>query len=189
MSEAGKSFEGTLQSTEDFFKHSTPDFFTQHADAAAALLANADAFFMDGEHAQWLREAVQQLARGWDQIPQRIRTWVEQHPWQTAFYVACGVVFVVPTLAYGPALGMMGFSAAGPVAVMDSGSLAAGIQSTFSPVVAGGVFATSQSAAMGGYGVGPVAALTQVGAVAAMTAVGLSCHAVEGSEKDDEKED
>ncbi|KAK8162943.1 hypothetical protein BKA80DRAFT_254927 [Phyllosticta citrichinensis] len=176
MSEAGKSVEGTRRSTGDFFVHGIPDFFAQHADA----------FFKDGEQAQWLREAVEQLARG------------------TAFYVACGVVFIVPALAYGPALGMMGFSAAGPVAGefeagpagagkgaerLASCSLAAGIQSTFSPVVAGGVFATLQSAAMGGYGVGPVAALTQVGAVAATTAVGLSDHAAKGSVKDDEKED
>ncbi|KAK8229751.1 hypothetical protein HDK77DRAFT_430647 [Phyllosticta capitalensis] len=120
----------------------------------------------------------------WDQIPKKVRAWVEQHPWQTAFYVACGVVFIVPALAYGPALGMLGFSAAGPVA----GSLAASIQSAYSPVVAGGVFATLQSAAMGGYGAATVAALTQAGAATAGTAVGLSNIDSAKGDKDEKEE-
>lgn len=49
----------------------------------------------------------------WDQIPKKGRAWMERHPWKTAFYVACSVVFIVPALAYGPALGTFGFSAAG----------------------------------------------------------------------------
>ncbi|KAK1827351.1 hypothetical protein QBC39DRAFT_375732 [Podospora conica] len=57
----------------------------------------------------------------------------------------------------------LGFSSTGPVA----GSIAAWIQSWIGNVVGGSLFATLQSAAMGGYGVAVVAAVVEwVGAVA-----------------------
>ncbi|KAK8236229.1 hypothetical protein IWZ00DRAFT_534613 [Phyllosticta capitalensis] len=143
----------------------------------------------------------------WDQIPKK---------------GPCSVVFIVPALAYGPALGTFGFSAAGlgaesgirfnnngihricgtpgvvvgegsrqgasPSLQVSSGSLAAGSQSAYSPVVAGGVFTTLQSAAMGGYGAGTIAALTQASAATAATAVGLSNIDSEKVDEDEKEE-
>ena len=59
-----------------------------------------------------------------------------------------------------PVLGILGFSAAGPVA----GSIAAGYQSSIGLVQAGGVFAWCQSAAMGGAAVGGIVAGGAAGA-------------------------
>ena len=55
---------------------------------------------------------------------------------------------------------MIGFGAAGPVA----GSIAAGIQAGIGNVAAGSLFATLQSAAMGGFGVAIVSGTVEAGA-------------------------
>lgn len=67
--------------------------------------------------------------------------------------VAGGTVAVAPALAVG-GLGLLGFSAAGPVA----GTVAAGIQSAVygGTVASGSLFATAQAAAMGGIAVSAV---------------------------------
>jgi len=74
---------------------------------------------------------------------QKVANYVSNHPAWTA---AVAVAFV-PGLVVTPALGVLGFSAAGPVA----GSIAAGWQAMYGGMVpAGGLFAILQSAAMGG---------------------------------------
>ncbi|KAG8893996.1 hypothetical protein FRC01_013225 [Tulasnella sp. 417] len=67
--------------------------------------------------------------------------------------VVGGTVAVAPALAVG-GLGLLGFSAAGPVA----GSIVAGIQSAVygGAVASGSVFAGAQAAAMGGIAVSAV---------------------------------
>ncbi|TLD11525.1 hypothetical protein PspLS_11423, partial [Pyricularia sp. CBS 133598] len=73
---------------------------------------------------------------------------------------AAGITMLVaPALIALPALGAVGFSASGPVA----GSIAAAIQSGLGSVVAPSLFATFQSAAMGGYGAAAVFGAVQVG--------------------------
>ncbi|KAK0620138.1 hypothetical protein B0T14DRAFT_520659 [Immersiella caudata] len=83
---------------------------------------------------------------------------------------ACGVVALggltvvaAPAVLTAPVLSAVGFTSLGPAA----GSIAAGVQGA--STVAGGLFATLQSAAMGGYGAAAVAGAAQVagGAVAA----------------------
>ncbi|KAG9003995.1 hypothetical protein FRB95_001618 [Tulasnella sp. JGI-2019a] len=71
-----------------------------------------------------------------------------------AALVTVGAVVVLPAIAVG-GLGLLGFSAAGPVA----GSIAAMIQSTCygGAVASGSAFALAQSAAMGGIAVGTAA--------------------------------
>ncbi|KAK7685295.1 hypothetical protein QCA50_011658 [Cerrena zonata] len=59
----------------------------------------------------------------------------------TAAVGACVAPFLAP-----PALGVVGFSAAGPVA----GSMAAGLQAGMGNVVAGSAFSVAQSVAIGG---------------------------------------
>ncbi|KAI9465363.1 hypothetical protein BJY52DRAFT_1221020 [Lactarius psammicola] len=76
------------------------------------------------------------------------------------------------------ALGVVGFSAAGPVA----GTMAAGIQAGIGNVVAGSLFATAQSVAMGGAIPAVVSAagagLGAVGGAVATTSVGASIASV-----------
>ncbi|KAH9980657.1 hypothetical protein BJV74DRAFT_855712 [Russula compacta] len=66
---------------------------------------------------------------------------------------AAGTVLVPVALTAG--LGVIGFSAAGPVA----GSIAAGMQAGIGNVAAGSLFATAQSVAMGGAVPGAVTAV------------------------------
>jgi hypothetical protein len=65
-----------------------------------------------------------------------------------------------------PVLGVLGFSAAGPVA----GSAAAGMQSSIGLVQAGSLFAWCQSAAMGGAAAGGTVAAGVTGGVVAAAA-------------------
>ncbi|KAG6197129.1 hypothetical protein E4U50_007983 [Claviceps purpurea] len=75
-----------------------------------------------------------------------------KRPYSTAFVAAGVLVAAVPALAVAPVLGSLGFGALGPVA----GSAAAGIQSGIGNVAAGSLFATLQSAGMGGAGIAVV---------------------------------
>jgi hypothetical protein len=83
-----------------------------------------------------------------------------------------------PAAATVPFLSAMGFGASGPVAGKSPrtsrmhtsidqapGSAATGIMSYFATVPAGGIVATMQSAAMGGYGASAAAGAAQAGAV------------------------
>ncbi|KNZ79983.1 hypothetical protein J132_08299 [Termitomyces sp. J132] len=65
---------------------------------------------------------------------------------QSILTAAAVVGAVVTPFAAAPVLGLVGFSAAGPVA----GTLAAGVQAGMGNVVAGSAFALAQSIAMGG---------------------------------------
>ncbi|KAJ8108229.1 hypothetical protein OPT61_g8318 [Boeremia exigua] len=96
-----------------------------------------------------------------------ILDWISAHPYQTAFHVVNGVIVCTPAAATVPFLSAMGFGATGPVA----GSTTASVMSYFSIVPAGGLYATAQSAAMGGYGASLAAGAAQAGAVlSSMTA-------------------
>ncbi|QBZ55905.1 hypothetical protein PoMZ_00811 [Pyricularia oryzae] len=69
-----------------------------------------------------------------------------------AIGVAGATMLFAPALIALPALSLIGFGASGPIA----GSIAAAVQSGIGSVVAPSLFATLQSAAMGGYGVAAV---------------------------------
>ncbi|KAF1994188.1 hypothetical protein P154DRAFT_39175 [Amniculicola lignicola CBS 123094] len=114
-----------------------------------------------------------------DTLPQLILDWIAAHPYQTAFYIANGVVYVTPAAVPVPFLRLLGFNANGPVAGMsftrsvnrnfptfltNTGTWAAKIMSVYVRVPAKGVFAHLQSAAMGGYGKAVVAGATKAGA-------------------------
>ncbi|KAF2146777.1 uncharacterized protein K452DRAFT_193951, partial [Aplosporella prunicola CBS 121167] len=83
--------------------------------------------------------------------------WIREHPLQATCYAVGGGMMLFPLAAATPVLGAVGFGAAGPVA----GSLASAAQSIWAPVASGGLFATLQSAAMGGYGAAIVAGTVQ----------------------------
>jgi len=86
-----------------------------------------------------------------------------------------GAAVVLPALAVG-GLGLLGFSAVGPVA----GSAAALIQSTFygGAVASGSAFALAQAAAMGGIAVGSAAEVV-AGAFALTAGVGVVARGVQ----------
>ncbi|WWC97892.1 hypothetical protein V866_004780 [Kwoniella sp. B9012] len=86
----------------------------------------------------------------WEDLPEAIKQYIKDHPYQSVFHVVNGVVFLAPGLSWGPVLGLLGFTGIGPAA----GSTAAFAQSWIHPVISKGIFATCQSAKMGGYGVG-----------------------------------
>ncbi|KAF2821362.1 hypothetical protein CC86DRAFT_459030 [Ophiobolus disseminans] len=100
------------------------------------------------------------------QVPQIVLDWIAQHPYQTAFHVVNGVVLFTPAAITVPFFSALGFSAVGPAA----SSTASGVMGYFGVVPAGGVFATLQSAAMGGYGASVAAGAAQAGAVASSAA-------------------
>ncbi|PHH89803.1 hypothetical protein CDD83_5235 [Cordyceps sp. RAO-2017] len=79
------------------------------------------------------------------------QTWgyIKEHPGAAAAFGTGAVCVAGPGLVAAPLLGAAGFSATG----IQAGSLAAAVQSGLGSVVAPGLFATLQSAAMGGYGV------------------------------------
>ncbi|OAL48238.1 hypothetical protein IQ07DRAFT_589064 [Pyrenochaeta sp. DS3sAY3a] len=92
--------------------------------------------------------------------------WVCQHPYQTALHTVNAALLVTPAAATVPIFNAVGFGAAGPIA----GSAASSTMSFFGFVPAGGLYATIQSAAMGGYGAGLAAGATQAGAVVSSAA-------------------
>ena len=121
---------------------------------------------------------------------QAVLDWITAHPYQTAFHVVNGVIICTPAAATVPFLSALGFGATGPIAgrfgaqhsrvgnrthtlTQPSGSAAASVQSFFSFVPAGGLFATAQSAAMGGYGASVAAGAAQAGAVLSSTTAWL----------------
>jgi len=95
---------------------------------------------------------------------------------------AMGAVVVLPAVAIG-GLGLLGFSAAGPVA----GSIAAGIQSAVygGAVASGSAFALAQAAAMGGIAVGSAAEVI-AGAFALSAGVGLLANGSQGAAEDED---
>lgn len=113
---------------------------------------------------------------------QPLLDWIAAHPYQTVFHVVNGVVLLTPAAATVPFFNALGLSAGGPVAgkslptrypeahtVLDTddiaGSAATSIMSFFGYVPAGGIYATAQSAAMGGYGASIAAGAAQAGAM------------------------
>ncbi|KAF2714710.1 hypothetical protein K504DRAFT_395321 [Pleomassaria siparia CBS 279.74] len=94
------------------------------------------------------------------ELPLVVKEWIAAHPYQTALHVVNGVVMFTPAAAMVPILNTLGFTSLGPAA----GSAAASTMSYFGSVPASGVYATVQSAAMGGYGAGIAAGATQAGA-------------------------
>ncbi len=48
------------------------------------------------------------------QLPSEVKTWIKDHPYQTAFYVVNGVVLFAPGLLAGPLLGALGWTSLGP---------------------------------------------------------------------------
>ncbi|KAK1827349.1 hypothetical protein QBC39DRAFT_362152 [Podospora conica] len=93
---------------------------------------------------------------------------------------------IAPAIIVGPALAAVGFGPLGPIV----GALAPAIQAATAPVAAGGLFATLQSAAMGGYGLGAVTGAVQLvgGAVTAVGAKVAGGGAGNGKEKKEKEE-
>ncbi|EON66422.1 hypothetical protein W97_05519 [Coniosporium apollinis CBS 100218] len=107
------------------------------------------------------------VAVDYEELPKQARdyiaTYIKEHPYQTAFHIANGIVYFTPAALTSPVLSLLGFTSQGPRAA----SVASGIMSTFGTGAARGVFATAQSAAMGGYGAGAVNGLTRAGSILA----------------------
>ncbi|KAH7047475.1 hypothetical protein B0J12DRAFT_123733 [Macrophomina phaseolina] len=71
----------------------------------------------------------------WDDLPDKTKEWIKAHPYQTAFYVAHGIVIVAPTPVTAPLIGAAGLATASPAA----GSAVAAIQHALTTVGTGGV--------------------------------------------------
>ncbi|KAK7756171.1 hypothetical protein SLS62_001763 [Diatrype stigma] len=109
--------------------------------------------------------------------------WARENPEKAALCGAAGAVVLVTVAAPGavatPVLAVTGFGSEGVV----GGSLAAGIQSGAGSVVSPSLFATCQSAAMGGYGVPAVVAAVQVGGAAVAAGAGAAAASIGGKKK------
>ncbi|KAG6237264.1 hypothetical protein E4U25_002868 [Claviceps purpurea] len=108
-----------------------------------------------------------------------------KRPYSTAFVAAGVLVAAVPALAVAPVLGGLGFGALGPVA----GSAAAGIQSGIGNVAAGSLFATLQSAGMGGAGTVMVNAAVSGAAAAGSALKALHWWKTSGDGSDDAEDE
>ncbi|KAI9649524.1 hypothetical protein NHQ30_002102 [Ciborinia camelliae] len=105
----------------------------------------------------------------WKDLPADIQRWIQDNPYQTAFYVVNGIVFFAPATSSGPILWALGFSGKGPRAA----SFASMLHSKFCMVGAKSPFSYIQSAGMGGYGVPAVNMAMRLGAVASSLIGGL----------------
>ncbi|KAF7886319.1 hypothetical protein EAF00_010422 [Botryotinia globosa] len=83
-------------------------------------------------------------------LSENIMSYVQEHPFRSAFHVLNIVTFFTPAAVGGPFLYMLGFARLGPRAV----SIASISQSIFGNVASRSLFAYLQSAAMSGYGLG-----------------------------------
>ncbi|KAJ8066910.1 hypothetical protein OCU04_004295 [Sclerotinia nivalis] len=97
-----------------------------------------------------------------------IGNYIKKHPYRFSFQVIGGLI-TAASIAVVPVLGVVGFSAAGPVA----GSAAAAWQSSIGLVEAGSIFAWCQSVAMGGAAVGGIIGAGVGGAGLLARAAGL----------------
>ncbi|TGO72751.1 hypothetical protein BELL_0422g00100 [Botrytis elliptica] len=107
------------------------------------------------EHAKWYK--IQ-----WEHLPNKLKRWILEHPWQTAFHIVNRVVLFTPAGASGLVLWALGFTSVGPKAA----SFASFLQSAIGLVSANSWFAMFQSASMGGRGAPIVHTATQFGACA-----------------------
>lgn len=48
------------------------------------------------------------------ELPKEVKTWITEHPYQTTFYIANGIVFFYPGLITGPVLWSLGWTSIGP---------------------------------------------------------------------------
>ncbi|MCJ1387411.1 hypothetical protein MMC18_000254 [Xylographa bjoerkii] len=94
-----------------------------------------------------------------------IRDWIQEHPYQTAFYVTNGIVLIAPGLVTTPILGLVGFGSLGSRAA----SIASAYQATLGNVPKGAIFALLQSAGAGGAGLGVVNGVAQKSALLGTT--------------------
>lgn len=116
------------------------------------------------------RIAAEQAAERAKLAAKQAAEWAVANPKQAAVLSTSAAVFAAPMLAAMPVLAAFGFTASG----VTGGSIAAAAQGA--NVVAGGLFATLQSAAAGGYGVATVAGSVQGLAGAAAAAAGYSTY-------------
>ncbi|TEY31131.1 hypothetical protein BOTCAL_0822g00010 [Botryotinia calthae] len=123
-------------------------------DAEIALIPETHRNKAKEEHAKWYKIK-------WEHLPNILKNWILEHPWQTAFHIVNGAVFFTPAGASGLVLRVLGFTSAGPRAA----SFASFIQSKIGLVVAKSWFALFQSVPMGGWGAPFVHTATQIGAL------------------------
>ncbi|RAL65584.1 hypothetical protein DID88_005256 [Monilinia fructigena] len=121
----------------------------------------------------------------WRDLSIDIQNWIQEHPYQTAFYVVNGIVFFAPATSSGPILWALGFTSKGPRAgkwVILKGvwclpfllaSFASMLQRNFGVVGAKSLFAYVQSANMGGYGSGFVNVAVRLGAATSSLVYGV----------------
>ena len=100
-------------------------------------------------------------------LQNRFSNYVKKHPYLFAGQVAGGILSTAALITI-PILGLVGFSAIGPVA----GSAAAAWQASMGIVEAGSIFAWCQGAAMGGAAVGGLVGCGVAGGSVALAATG-----------------
>jgi hypothetical protein len=110
------------------------------------------------------------------------RSWLKAHCGQASFHATNGLIFAFPNLITTPIFWTLGFTDRGldevrtaqlhhrvdPTAILADNLPATHASETMKAVglvTAGGIYATIQSAAMGGYGVGPVNGAVRAGAL------------------------
>lgn len=95
----------TIGVVDAFKKHGTTR--KESAQAMYAQMPSALLDEMEKAHAQLHKIE-------WKDLPDEIKDWIKEHPYQTAFYVANGIVFFAPAASSGPILWALGFVNKGP---------------------------------------------------------------------------
>ncbi|KAF7925647.1 uncharacterized protein EAE98_006872 [Botrytis deweyae] len=98
----------------------------------------------------FLYQAIKKYNQPPPTLSENIMSYIQAHPFKSAFHVINIVTFFTPAAACGPFLYLLGFTRLGPRAV----SIASISHSIFGNVAARSLFAYFQSAAMNGYGLG-----------------------------------
>lgn len=57
-----------------------------------------------------LQSAVDKAEIDYADLPEEIKTWIIEHPYQTTFYIVNGIVFFYPNLISGPVLWSLGWT-------------------------------------------------------------------------------
>jgi hypothetical protein len=149
------------------------------------------------------------ICNAWDRVKEAVSNavrfvagpivqYVVKHPWKTALHIGKILLFLNPLFIATPLLSMLGWGSVGiragtysrPVKIgilfltSASGSMAAFVQSTMGGnIAAGGVFATLQSAAMGGYGAATVVGIGRIAAAGAIASEGIMAAADVGAQQ------
>ncbi|RFU78684.1 hypothetical protein TARUN_3531 [Trichoderma arundinaceum] len=174
VADAGEAFRGVASQVTAENIALGAGIVQEHVNNAASHVGREIGHRVE-EAASWARDEknIQELKDGAQAVAEQAATIAQQNPAAVSVASVGFLMLAAPAVITTPIMavaGMLGFTSGG----IAASSIAAGAQAGMGNVVAGSAFATVQSAAAGGYGLGVLTGLVQAagGTIAAVGSLG-----------------